>query len=384
MSTDSKRKPFVVPMRGRSPDEAHRASTPLELLFDLVFVVAVALASARLHHSIVEHHVGQGLLSYVMVFFAIWWAWMNFSWFASAYDTDDVPYRLLVMVQLAGALVLAAGVPAAFDEGKFQIITLGYSIMRLALLVQWARAWRNDVPRRKTISRYMIGMTLTQLAWLALLFVPAQYKLIGFSLLVLTEFVTPTWAESAGRTPFHPEHMVERYGLFTIIVLGESILSASTAVQASVDIGRFDGFFIQTVIGAVLIVFNMWWTYFQQTEHNFTVSAKSMFAWGYGHFFIFASAAAVGAGLAAYVDFNTAGQGSTVLANAAVAVPVVVFMLSIGLIHRRMSWGNRTTYVSLLCFAAIAACIWSDSAVLYIGLIMSAFMAYKLALTKGK
>ena len=197
-------------MRGRSPDEAHRASTPLELLFDLVFVVAVALASARLHHSIVEHHVGQGLLSYVMVFFAIWWAWMNFSWFASAYDTDDVPYRLLVMVQLAGALVLAAGVPAAFDEGKFQIITLGYSIMRLALLVQWARAWRNDVPRRKTISRYMIGMTLTQLAWLALLFVPAQYKLIGFSLLVLTEFVTPTWAESAGRTPFHPEHMVER------------------------------------------------------------------------------------------------------------------------------------------------------------------------------
>lgn len=319
-----------------------------------------------------------------MVFFAIWWAWMNFSWFASAYDTDDVPYRLLVMVQLSGALVLAAGVPAAFDTGNLSIMTLGYFIMRLALLVQWGRAWRNDVPRRKTIARNMIGMTLSQLGWIALLFVPAEYRMMGFFLLLLPEFATPAWAEAAGRTPYHPEHMIERYGLFTIIVLGESILSASTAVQASVDIGRFDGFFIQTVIGAVLIVFNMWWSYFQQAEPDLTSSTKTVFLWGYGHFFVFASAAAVGAGLAAYVDFNTAGQGSTVLANAAVAVPVAVFMLSVGLVHRRIKWGTRITSLFVPCLAAIVACIWSNSAVLYIGLIMSAFMAYKLTAIKGK
>lgn len=378
MSTHTQHKPLVVPMKPRGSDEPHRASTPLELLFDLVFVVAVALASARLHHSIVEHHVAQGVLSFMMVFFAIWWAWMNFSWFASAYDTDDVPYRLLVMVQLAGALVLAAGVPSAFEAGDFFIITVGYTIMRLALIVQWLRAWRGDALRRKNISRNIIGLLVAQVAWIGLLFVPMQYKMIGFVSLVVLEMATPAWAESAGRTPFHPEHMVERFGLFTIIVLGESILSVATAVQASVDLRHYDAFFMQTVIGAVLIVFNMWWNYFQQVEHNLRDSLKSALLWSYGHYFIFTAAAAVGAGLAAYVDFNTKGQGGTILANAAVAVPVALFMFSIGLVHRRMSLGNSTTYVSLLCFAAVLGCIWTDSAVLYIGLIMSAFMAFKL------
>ena len=87
----------------------HRPATSLELLFDLVFVVAIAQAASRLHHGIVAGHTGEALLSYGMVFFAVWWAWMNFTWFASGYDTDDVPYRLLVLVQLIGALILAAG-----------------------------------------------------------------------------------------------------------------------------------------------------------------------------------------------------------------------------------------------------------------------------------
>src|SRR4051812_16430551 len=100
----------------RDPGEEHRASTPLELLFDLCFVVAVGQAAARLHHSVGEAHVGHGLLGYVTVFFAIWWAWMNFSWFASAYDQDDVLYRLLTLVQMSGVLVLATGVDAAFEK----------------------------------------------------------------------------------------------------------------------------------------------------------------------------------------------------------------------------------------------------------------------------
>ena len=73
-------------MRARSPHEAHRTATPLELLFDLVFVVAIAQAASGLHHAIAEDHAMAGLIGYLMVFFAIWWAWMNFTWFASAYD----------------------------------------------------------------------------------------------------------------------------------------------------------------------------------------------------------------------------------------------------------------------------------------------------------
>ena len=81
---------FVVPMRGRDSEEGHRASTPLELFFDLVIVVAVAVAAGSLHHGIAEAHIPESLLSYVMTFFAIWWAWMSFTWFGTAYDTDAI------------------------------------------------------------------------------------------------------------------------------------------------------------------------------------------------------------------------------------------------------------------------------------------------------
>ena len=77
-----------------------------------------------------------------MVFFAIWWAWMNFTWFASAYDNDDVLYRLGVFVQIAGVLILAAGVPRAFASASFAIVTLGYAVMRVGLVSLWLRAAR--------------------------------------------------------------------------------------------------------------------------------------------------------------------------------------------------------------------------------------------------
>ncbi|MEY4880197.1 MAG: hypothetical protein RJB62_1666, partial [Pseudomonadota bacterium] len=95
-------------MRARDPADGHRVSTPLELLFDLVTVIAIAAVAASLHHAIAAGHAAEGVLHYLLVFFAIWWAWMNFTWFASAYDCDDVPYRLVVFLQMTGALIMAA------------------------------------------------------------------------------------------------------------------------------------------------------------------------------------------------------------------------------------------------------------------------------------
>ena len=135
-------------MSGRDATEAHRASSPLELLFDLTFVVAVALLVGEFAAAIAD---GDGLASipaFLSVFFAIWWAWMNFTWFSSAYDTDDVFFRLLTVVQMGGVLVLAAGVPRAFDEGDFLVVTIGYVIMRLGLVAQWVRAAIEHPERR--------------------------------------------------------------------------------------------------------------------------------------------------------------------------------------------------------------------------------------------
>src|SRR5262245_41497955 len=122
-------RPLRAPLAARSPEEHHRVSTPLELFFDLVFVVAIAQAAAGLHHSIAENHAASGLLTYLMVFFGAWWAWMNFTWFASAYDNDDVLYRLLILVQLTGALVFAGGIPK-FEKGDLMIGVIGYCVMR--------------------------------------------------------------------------------------------------------------------------------------------------------------------------------------------------------------------------------------------------------------
>ena len=127
-------------MRARDTEEPHRASTPLELLFDLCFVVAVSQAARELSQSLALNHLESGIQGYLMVFFAIWWAWVNFTWFASAYDVDDVPYRLLTFVQIIGVLILAAGVPAAFRQGNFTVATIGYVVMRVALVTQWLRA----------------------------------------------------------------------------------------------------------------------------------------------------------------------------------------------------------------------------------------------------
>ena len=117
--------PTAPPRRGmsaRDRAEAHRTSTPLELLFDLCFVVAIAQAGSELHHGLAAGHVFDAVRGYLLVFFAIWWAWMNFTWFASAYDSDDVPYRLAVFAQMAGALIIAAGVPRAFERQAFGVV----------------------------------------------------------------------------------------------------------------------------------------------------------------------------------------------------------------------------------------------------------------------
>lgn len=323
-------------MAGRDPSQGHRASTPLELLFDLCFVVGVAQAAASLHHALSEGHPGSGVLGYAMVFFAIWWAWMNFTWFASAYDTDDVLYRLLVLAQITGVLILAAGVPRAFGERDFGLVTLGYAVMRLAMVGLWVRAAREDVPGRACARRYAVGVTLVQAGWIARLALTGQAGLAGFLVLVLAELAVPLWAERARRTAWHPGHIAERYGLFTLIVLGESVLAAVNAIQAGLERGIVVTALLSVALSGIVIVFSMWWVYFAQPADRILVSGRAAFRWGYGHYLVFSSAAAVGAGLGVVIDHDTHhAHIGALAAGAAVAVPVAVFVLSVWAVHVR-------------------------------------------------
>ncbi|MGW5748522.1 low temperature requirement protein A [Amycolatopsis sp. NPDC003861] len=324
------------PMRSRDRGEHHRVATPLELLFDLCFVVAVGQAAAALHHALAEGHAAHGVTSFAMVFFAIWWGWLNFSWFASAFDTDDVPYRLATLLQIAGGLTIAAGVSTAF-EGDFRVIVAGYVLMRLAMVVQWLRAARSEPECRPAALRYAAGIVVVQVLWIARLWVPATAGAVAFVVLVLAELAVPVWAESRGGTTWHPHHIAERYGLFTLIVLGETILSATNAIKEGTAEPGHIGALVSLAAAGLVLVFSMWWLYFDRPGHARLVRRPGMFtsmSWGYGHYFIFASAAAVGAGLEVAVAYDT---GTSHLGGVAAAlpttVPVAVFLLSVWLLH---------------------------------------------------
>jgi low temperature requirement protein LtrA len=326
----------------RDPAEPHRSATPLELFFDLCFVVAIAAAASKLHHGIGEGHIVESIQAYTLAFFAIWWAWVNFTWFSSAYDNDDVPFRLLVFVQMIGVLVLAAGIPRAFDRIDYGFVTLGYSIMRVGLVAQWLRAARRDEPRRRTAHRYALGITLCQIGWITLFFSASGERwMLGWVVLASLELAVPAWAERVAATPWHAGHIAERYGLLTLIVLGESVLASTSALQSAIDGGTSAATLAPTIVGGLLVLFSMWWVYFAEPVHRLLTSSRVAFEWGYAHYFVFGCAAAVGAGLAAYTDAVTGhGHVSTTVAGASVAWPAGVFVLLVWWLHcRRVQLG---------------------------------------------
>ena len=330
--TDQRR--FHLPMRSRDASESHRAATPLELFFDLCFVVAIAIAAGELHHEIAEGHAGEGVYAFALVFFAIWWAWMNFTWFASAYDNDDAIYRLTTFVQMGGVLVMASGIPRAFAETDIGLMTVGYVIMRLAMVAQWLRAASAGDETTPCALRYAVGIAIIQVLWVARLGLDGAVAEIGIFVLVAGEVLVPVFAERSARTPWHPHHIAERYGLFTIIVLGESILAATLAFQEAFDAKGGEISLIALAVSALIIVFAMWWLYFDQAEHPQPGSFRAAFLWGYGHLFIFASAAAVGASIAVAVDHKTDHTLiSDTAAGLAVAAPVAIFLAAVWLIH---------------------------------------------------
>ena len=337
-------------MRARDPREPARTASPLELLTDLCVVVAVGQSALALHHGLTGGHVEQAVLGYLTTFFAIWWAWLNFSWFASAYDNDDSGYRLLTVLQIVGVLVLAAGIEA-MSEGEFAVGVAGYVIMRVALVGQWLRAARDDPARRRTCLRYAAGIAVVQVGWVAFAIIAphrTSFVLALFGLLALAELAVPVVAERAGMTRWHPHHIAERYGLFFIIVLGEAILSSTLAIkQAFVDETARAGSVVTLMLGGVLTVFSLWWLYFSREAAEVLSPAQddgtvTPYLWGFGHYLIFGGTAAVGAGLAARGEYWSHPADVSVLTTAlAVTVPVAVLLLAMWAFHLRLhdpSW----------------------------------------------
>jgi low temperature requirement protein LtrA len=328
-------------MVARAIDEPHRTSSQLELLFDLTFVVAVAAVTAQFAQHIADGHPLAGLVPFLQVFFAVWWAWMNFTWFASSYDTDDVAYRLLTMVQMAGVLVLAAGVQAAADDSDYRAVAIGYLVMRLALVAQWLRAGAEDPPGRRTALRYALGITIAQAGWIIWLVLgqtgtlPSSAEVPSFVGLAVLELAVPRWAERTSPTNWHPHHIAERYGLFTIILFGESVLAASNGVRGALEGAELGRPLIIIAGSGLVLLFALWWLYFLAPAGEGLNDRRHLsYRWGYGHYGIFASLAALGAGLE--VAVGRTGHdvaASPVVICYAVAIPTALFVMLLWRVH---------------------------------------------------
>lgn len=318
-------------MLPRHPNEPHRTASSLELFFDLVFVIAVGQSASNLHHALTEGHIQHGLISFGIMFLCLWWAWMNFTWFATSFDVDDWFYRLLTILQMGGVIVFAAGIPASF-EGHYTIGVLGYIIMRLCMATQWFRAGLTNPEYRATTFRYGFGILLAQTIWVLWLifFAGSHFALPLLAIVWVFELLVPIIAERPKTTTWHAHHITERYSLFTLVILGEGLLGSFNAILEGFEDTEV---LYRLIAVATLALFGtaaLWWIYFWSPHHQQITTFASSIRYGYTHFFVFASAAAFAAGIELLVDVETHHSHLHEHgASLAIAIPISIFLLGI-------------------------------------------------------
>ncbi|HEY4058297.1 MAG TPA: low temperature requirement protein A, partial [Kofleriaceae bacterium] len=223
--------------------------------------------------------------------------------------------------------------------------------------------------RRATARKYALGIALCEVGWILTLFLPHQFYLYGWAVMIPLELSVPMLAERHEPTRWHPHHIIERYACFTLIVIGESVLSATTALEVATDAG-LSAPFVAIIIGSILVLFSFWWLYFSQSHHHITSTSRATFAWGYGHYFIFAALAATGGGIAAATDIVVEGKVLYV-ASAAVAVPCAVYVVMLWVLCiRYLKYGLGPIFA--IAVAALLGSIALPWPVLPAGLVMVA------------
>ncbi|MFJ1952844.1 low temperature requirement protein A [Streptomyces microflavus] len=334
-------------MTGRDPEEHGRVSSPLELLFDLTFVVAVGTASTQFAELLAEGHAAHAVIAFLMAMFAISVAWISFSWFASAFATEDWLYRVLTMLQMIGVVVFSLGLPAMFhsvDEGghlELRAMVAGYVVMRIAMVLQWWRASREAPEFRRVCLANIRWTVIAQVGWVVVGFtrLPIEAVFVAFVVLGALELALPLFTQgSAGGTPWHPHHVAERYSLFAIIVLGESVVG--TVASSGELLGGADGTAwtwnaIAVVVAGVGLTFGMWWVYFTTPFGDILVRRRNRgYLFGYGHIPLFIGVAGAGAGLhvaGLYLEHHAEISETAVVL--ALVLPVSLYLLVVYLLH---------------------------------------------------
>lgn len=287
---------WLDPPTLRSGDtNADRHATWLELFFDLVFVVAVA----ELVHTFADDPTRSGAIAFVVLFVPVWWAWVGSTFYATRFDTDDLEYRILTAVEMFAVVALAVNIHTGLGETS-QGFALAYAAVRGVLVVKYIRAIRHIPSARPLTTRYALGFGAAAVIWFASAFVPAPYRFVLWGLGFVIDFGTPLTAGSLhAAIPPHTTHLPERFGLFTIIVLGEAIVSVVTGITVQ----QWTVHSFVTAMFCTIIAFSLWWIYFDNHNTAAIRQAREMGriwsyqGWIYTHFPLVIGIAATGVGV---------------------------------------------------------------------------------------
>jgi low temperature requirement protein LtrA len=270
-------------LRLRSPDTEARP-TWLELFFDLVFVVVIA----RLSDLVALHPQPKDFLEYFALFVAVWFTWVSFTVYSDRFDVDDVPHRLLVLAATLASIVVAIHVDDAFSGGStpFALASIAVRALLIAINVRAVRA----LPEVSRFERaYVVGWSIGLALWVASLAIPTPARYVVWGVAVAIEVLTPLVVERrVGRVPLVSSHISERFGLFTIIVLGESVVSVGAGI-ADVNFALTDSLI---AIGSFAIAAALWWLYFDCVTTRHADSAEFV----YSHAFVYSGLGAVAPG----------------------------------------------------------------------------------------
>lgn len=316
------------------PHAPGRKATWFELFFDLVFVVAVAQLSGAYAH----HYTLGGAVQFALAFLAMWWCWLGHTFYGTRFDQDQPRQRWLGFAHISAVCLIGYGVSAPLADRAWAF-GLGLAAFKLLLVVayQTERRWMGAAG---LIRAYSALYGVQALLWLAGVAWPDTVRWVCWGLALGLDFVSP-WlvARHTAAVPPHPEHLPERFGLFTIILLGEGMASVVHALDHGEHLHASS--VIAAVVGG-LLSFALWRAYFERVrghgERHIADAAagRRMRLWAYGHVPLYLGIASLAAGTVAL-----AAPDALTLSSAAIyGAGLLLAGLGLGLLGRAQATGS--------------------------------------------
>lgn len=275
-------------------NKEERKATWLELFYDLIFVVAIA----ELSHSLSKDVSVQGFIGFVALFVSVWWCWLGATFYATLFDTDDIRDRLLTLLQMMIVAALAVNVHHGLSTSSIGF-ALSYVAVRCILIFQFLFAGYHIKQARPLTNWYAVGFSIGVALWLVSIFVPIPWRFVLWILGLILDFSIPLGTGNlATKIPPDVSHIPERLGLFTIIVLGESIV----AVVRGVADREWNISSILVALLGLSIAFSFWWLYFDSVSGSPWENMKTgrigiVLCWLYSHVVLAIALAATGLGV---------------------------------------------------------------------------------------